>query len=380
MLKDIRVVIVGGLHHNTLGVVRSLGKKGLKKNNIIVILIGEKISRSNFIMASRYLSKSNVHIIETNDDILKQLYKIAIDEKQVIICCSDGAAEVVMSNYEDLKKWFFLPRMNADVRDFMSKEVQDCFAKKCGLNIPDGAIICKNDIFEWDDFPCITKPIKSVHGAGKSDIRISYNKKELEIALNDTVSDTVQIQKFIEKDMEYQLIGCSIDDGSTIIIPGYTKIIRQPSNTNTGYLKYSSIQDFKYDKEAVHRYIKGIGYNGLFSIEFIRGKDGIDYFLEMNMRNDGNAYCVYSAGVNLPYIWSYFQVYNEVPKCEYTFTKPVYFIPDLLDLKRGISEVGFFGWCKEFVQAKSHAVFDLTDIGPFVLQSVSFAKWFFCHQ
>ncbi len=49
----------------------------------------------------------------------------------------------------------------------------------------------------------------------------------------------MQIQEYIEKKMEFQLIGCSLEKGEKIIIPGFTQIIRQPDNTNTGYLRYS---------------------------------------------------------------------------------------------------------------------------------------------
>ena len=55
--------------------------------------------------------------------------------------------------------------------------------------------------------------------------------------------------------------------------------------------------------EKVEKFIREIGYKGLFSVEFIRDAVGNDYFLEINMRNDGNAYCVQCAGVNLPNIW-----------------------------------------------------------------------------
>ena len=38
-------------------------------------------------------------------------------------------------------------------------------------------------------------------------------------------------------------------------------------------------------------------------MEFLRGKDGKDYFMEINFRNDGNSICVTASGMNLPYIW-----------------------------------------------------------------------------
>ena len=51
--------------------------------------------------------------------------------------------------------------------------------------------------------------------------------------------------------MELQLIGCSLNAGEKIIIPGFTKLIRQPKNTNTGYLLYSPIDQLDFDREAV---------------------------------------------------------------------------------------------------------------------------------
>lgn len=138
--------------------------------------------------------------------------------------------------------------------------------------------------------------------------------------------------------MEFQLIGCSLDGGETIIIPGYTRILRQPRNTNTGYLEYSPIEGLDYDSEAVHEFIRKIGYSGLFSVEFIRDENNKDYFLEINMRNDGNAYCVKSAGVNLPFIWCYYSVFGQLPNLPMTFSNSIRFIPDFNDLKVALSQ------------------------------------------
>ena len=46
---EISAVIVGGLHHNTLGVIRSLGEEGIPKSNIRVLIVEEKYSNSNFL-------------------------------------------------------------------------------------------------------------------------------------------------------------------------------------------------------------------------------------------------------------------------------------------------------------------------------------------
>ena len=83
------------------------------------------------------------------------------------------------------------------------------------------------------------------------------------------------------------------------------------------------------------------------------------------MRNDGNAYCVESAGVNLPYIGVYYQTYGKMPDVPTTFTEPVYFIPDLNDLKLAFKQIGPFKWLKQFREAQSHSIYNKQDMGPF---------------
>lgn len=38
-------------------------------------------------------------------------------------------------------------------------------------------------------------------------------------------AETIQLQEYIEKEFEFQLIGCSLDAGDIVLIPGYTQII-----------------------------------------------------------------------------------------------------------------------------------------------------------
>lgn len=51
----IESVIIGGLHQNTLGVVRSLGETG--QVSIKVLLVGKGIKKNNIISKSRYVKK-----------------------------------------------------------------------------------------------------------------------------------------------------------------------------------------------------------------------------------------------------------------------------------------------------------------------------------
>lgn len=371
----IHVAVIGGDHHNTLGVVRSLGEQGINKKNIQVLLIGEHIADNNIVSASKYVLKQNVSHDESYDKVAGWLTKLAEDgKKRVVVCCSDGASEAVISNKQELSDSFFLPSSKIDISQLMEKNVQDEIAISCGLHVPKSTVVIQGNDLPWNSFPCITKPLKSVIGAGKYDICIASSYNELKSKLEKIKAEKIQIQEFISKKMEFQLIGYSLNGGKKIIIPGYTRILRQLCNTNTGYLEYSPIEGFDYDSEAVNEFIRKIGYSGLFSIEFIRNENNRDYFLEINMRNDGNAYCVKSAGVNLPFIWCYYSMFGQLPDLPLSFSNSIRFIPDFNDLKVTLSQKCAQKWMIDFVKAESHSIFNLKDIGPFLVEVVNQIK------
>lgn len=288
------------------------------------------------------ISNKKINYCNEYDQIVNVLVKLSKDnKKRVVICCSDGTAETVIANKEKLEDKYYIPNTNFNITELMKKDVQTSVAKEAGINVPKSLVINIHDDFKWSKYPCITKPIKSVLGAGKADIKISKNANELHKALNETNAECLQIQEYVTKKMEFQIIGCSINSGEKIIVPGYTRIVRQPKNTNTGYLEYIPIEKLNnFDMSAVEKFIKKIGYSGLFSVEFIRDINDIDYFLEINMRNDGNAYCVTCAGINLPYIWCYYGTYNKLPEANLNFKENLWFIPDFEDMRIGIKQCG----------------------------------------
>ncbi len=372
-MEKINAVVIGGLHHNTLGVIRSLGETS--ECDIQVLLLGDNLSSSNFISKSKYVKQEKMDSVPTSDKIVPWLLTQAKDGlHRVIVCCSDEVAEVVINNYDLLKGHYWLPSSIMPITKLMDKEEQSLLAQACGLRVPVGIVVNKSEPFDWNEYPCIIKPIKSAVGAGKNDIKICANKDELFKSLDSIKAEIIQVQKYVHKKMEFQLIGCSLNAGKEIVIPGYTNILRQPPNTNTGYLIYSPIEQFSYDREAVFRFIREIGYSGLFSVEFIRDDNDTDYFLEINMRNDGNGYCVFSAGVNLPFIWCYYQIHKELPNISLSFEKPVYFIPDFVDVQLGIREKGIWGWFIEFLKAESHAVYNTKDMKPFWHQAKLYVR------
>lgn len=60
----------------------------------------------------------------------------------------------------------------------------------------------------------------------------------------------------------------------------------------------------KYFQNILNKMFKEIGYEGIFSAEFMIDKDGKYWFLEINLRNSGWSYASTKLGMNLPLLWA----------------------------------------------------------------------------
>ncbi len=254
------VVVIGGNHHNTLSILRSLGEKGIK--SLLIVL--SPYDPKPFVGYSKYIQKK---IVVTNiNEISSAMYSLhTTAEKAIVIACNDCISSYLDMNHNNLSKDFVLPGSKDEgmITHFMDKGAMAQLAVKSGLNIPKSIIISTaNPEFESITYPCISKPLVSKNGS-KSDIVICEDESALRKYLNHCRCDKIIIQEYISKDIEFQLIGCSIKEGDKIIIPGVSIILRQPMNGNTGFLRYFPIKEFTYDKSSCFEFIRSTGYSGL---------------------------------------------------------------------------------------------------------------------
>ncbi|WP_417620211.1 ATP-grasp domain-containing protein [Oceanihabitans sediminis] len=360
-----KVVVIGGNHQNPLGVIVSLGRKGIKP---YVIVLSDL--KKSFVLKSKYIERG--WICSKNEEVIKCLLQNFTDasNKAVMITCSDDTASLIDNNLNILKDYFFLPNagIQRKITSWMNKEVMSREARLSGLMVPATWVLRKGESIQEVKYPCITKSMTSLK-IGKGDFRLCNDASELKMFLEtQKKSQDIQVQKFVDKDFEFQFIGCSLKAGQEIIIPGMTHIDITHSFNNLVFLKYVQIESSLNELlEKCHNYIKKIGYSGLFSLEFIRGKDGKNYFLEMNFRNDGNAFCVTSSGINLPYIWYLFNVGgNYKVEIEQSSIKQVYSVPEdsyFLSMVNG--EVSYREWKNNMKKVNSYITYFKEDRRPF---------------
>lgn len=282
-----RAIVLGGDHHNALGVIRALGRMKVPVDLYLLAASDEK----PYITSSKYISKT--YRFETPDQVGDALEEFsASGEKAVLLCCHDALSEMLDRRQTEFEGKFLFPHSTfSSVTSLQDKRKMGELAQKCGMAVPQSS----------SEFPLILKPANSIHGK-KDDILICSGKEQYDEYFKTHSKEETLVQKYIDKTLEFQLIGCVTADGD-ILIPGYSTILRPCKGSNTSFLKYSALPDSFCDIEACRKFLAATGFRGLFSMEFLRDSDGRDYFMEINFRNDGNAICVTDSGINLPYIW-----------------------------------------------------------------------------
>ncbi len=304
-----QVIVVGNNHHNTLGLVRSLGRGGM---DVTCIIVDDGIKHS-FVEKSLYIQRFK--LVSSYEELLACLLSDWCSSPAPVFTTSDGIAEFLDSNYDLLSRRLILGncgKRQGNLSYWMNKDKMLSKAAECGIRIPYSVhlTIDANKIILPPDikYPCLVKPQKSSK-ASKDNFRICHSSNELQNALYEITNDCsdVLIQEYIERDYEFLIMGMRSASTKRIILPGGLHKLRTCKNTNNlgifAYAYTTGKMDSSINAVALERFLEAIDYDGIFSMEFmVKGEEA--YFLEINLRNDGTQFCFEGAGVNLPLLWA----------------------------------------------------------------------------
>lgn len=359
-----KIIIIGEEHHNTLGVLRSIGEIGIQSHLIITQ------SPKPFVIHSKYID--TLYRIENESQLSTTLLSHFGNEefKPIVICCDDKSIATIDNNYNKLSNLFILPnagKVQSNINRLMSKAEQQRFANQVGLSIPKTWTIYGNNSIPSDIiYPCIVKTNTSISGS-KTDIKVCYSADEL--LANTRREVEYLIQEYIEKEFELNVVACAYNNGQNLIIPGVIHKIREYP-AKKGSSSFSVLRDcsqYPYlPVDKIKKMMSLIEYDGLFSIEFIC-KDNKCYFLEINFRNDGNGYIPTSAGVNLPYLWCCSRLSLPIP--HYEPQTPHYFMADVRDIFHVVKDksLSFKQWRNDFKRTNCFLLYNRKDKMPFIV-------------
>lgn len=374
-----KAIVIGHDCVNVLGLVQSLGREGVDVTAILECEKSELIRHSNY-------AKEIIAVCNFEEAVEVLLTRFAGEEKIPVFPAGDGVALTLAQNYKRLEKHFLIEHLTGayTMEQLMSKDLQIKLAVKHKFNVPYSMCFSKPFFVpESMVYPCIVKPLVSCLG-DKRDILIAQNTEELKDILENRVcfSESVIIQQFIDKDYEYDMMGCAYKNGE-VYIPLSDRMVkfnRQLQDTSTVSYIEPLDAEIAVEVEKIKTLMNDIGYVGLFSVEFMHNKkDGLIYFTEVNFRNDGeNAFIVHE-GVNLPFL--HFQDLLDQPKKLFTpTTKSKKYIWEGVHfsnfIKKGIS---FREWLSDLKGVDGFLYYFKDDKAPFFYQFVNkiFRKFHF---
>ena len=302
-----KYIVFGDEHYNPLGVVRSLGEAGIRP------ILFVKKSKFKIVSASKYIFK--VFYINSLDEgyeiLLKHYGNCTL--KPVLIPCDDQTVRYFDNKYEDLKDKFLFNNAggNNNITYFLNKIHINSLAEKHGLKVAKTYLIEKGKIPEDIVYPVISKTVTSYSGKWKDDYYICNNEEELKDAYKKIEGTDIFLQQFITKKNELCLDGFCVK-GKTFIAIASTYTYLLPGQYSCR-MRIKNFNNKKLEK-AISSIFEEIGFEGIFSIEFLIGEDNTLYFLEINFRNSTWSYASTKLGMNLPVLWAQGMSRGEIPQ------------------------------------------------------------------
>ena len=297
--KTKKVIILGTSHFNTIGLVQSLGNAGLHVVGVF--------TKCDLLYKSVFIKE--IHLVPDYQAGIEFIAdKLVENHKNVIIPGGDEAALLLEKNKDLLNEHFLFQHCKGDVTIAMAmnKNFQCKIAEQVGFDVPKSFDVEKNGkIPENIPIPCIIKPLMSCIG-DKDDITVANNKTEAINVITNLLESTEKliVQEFIERnDRELNILGVGLTNGECIIPLSIKKERIHPKGR--GSVTVGKVEPLKPELnhivDCIKRFIKTIGYVGLFSIELMcDDKNNKIYFIEANLRNDALNPFIVRGGVNLP--------------------------------------------------------------------------------
>lgn len=375
MLKDHQVIVFGIEHYTALGVVRSLGREGIFPS---LIAVKGKVP---IVSCSKYVSK--VHFVDTVADGYQVLLKEYgccpnLNNLPVVYCSDDKTLGYLDAHYDEIKNKFifFNAYKQGRISEFMDKfNILDC-AKRHGLNVLETKKCRRGEVPEEIEYPIITKSISPNAGGWKADVHICHTEEELRAAYKEIKADTVLIQKFIEKKNELCLDGLAIRHGTELFIPQATTY----NYLITGYYSpYMTSTNFDNPEvfEALHAMFAEIGFDGVFSVEFLIDQDDRLYFSEINFRVSTWCWVSTVFGMNLPVLWGEAMLLGNLPEnAKKLFPDNCTSLVEPIDYGKRVDtgKITPGQWLADFKDANVTYYYDKDDPAPFLLMMENWKK------
>ncbi|MDP6630897.1 MAG: hypothetical protein QGH42_13695 [Kiritimatiellia bacterium] len=299
LLHEPTALVLGCEGLTALGLIRSLGREGIP---VLGVSFGARHPVSGYSTYSKVASWPAYDngiieaLCEGDDDP---------DGRRVLFCATDAAIALVDAHAQSLaRRWRIFRSGRFSMQHLLHKGNMSALAEEAGFDVPPIRSIrrdCDVDLIAAEtQFPCILKPVDSLHG-DKKDFRIIRDQRHMQAALNQALeaNDEVLLQSFVEGE-------------DTTVIEVFA--FRSPSHSDTTHLvtaekvrQYPPVigsSSFIHTtpendlREPIQRFLELTAFEGLVDFEFVRRHDRT-YFIEANFRAGTPIALCQRAGYNL---------------------------------------------------------------------------------
>ena len=371
-------IIFGAGNYNSLGVLHCMASAGVR---VFLLMVGDSrdCSSGNIILYSSFADKRWLHTASSEQEAVDWLIANAgrFPKGTVIYPTGDSAEKELDEHFSQLSPYFIFPGCGEEgaTAKLMDKKLQTSIAAECGLPIIESQYT-ESDAFDIAKvtYPCFVKPLDSTRGS-KGDMRVCETQEQLlEAITNRKTTKSYIVQQYIRNEADLLFLGVAYPDGS-VHLPA---LVRKPGVSPTGEYSFAEVitdvDRYLPEKLKVETFVRCLGYQGPFSIEFGHEK-GQNYFFEINLRNDGTVQYPLNARVNIPFAYyravtgAGFEDFSAVTQTSYNM------IDETRDLRRVLSrEISPLQWFRLMRKAGSYRYYSKGDkslIIPLVRMAVT---------
>jgi len=375
--KDIVTpVLVLSAHTIAMGVVRSLGLKGIP---LYLVSYDKKdmAYKSKYVEECYYLP----HPERNSNDFVNGLIKIGKKIGKAVIFPADDHTLVTLSkNLDVLKSNFIIPTPDwSIIKKIINKDSTYSTAESLDIPIPktlllDNSFAMPVDSLRKFKFPCLLKPAQShtYYEVFRRKMTVVNNLDELKVHFDECKKNNINVtvQEIIVGDICRGLNFNSLFYNGRIK-QGFTAYkIRM---TDDGYgipvvVRTRGMIDelWKYSEKLLDK----IGYEGYSCIEYkFDESDGLYKLLEINGRYNRSPLLAVKSGINFPWI-EYNYLINNKNFEHKGYRKNIYYIDEFKDIQINIKKLlkgkqNIFPFLKPYFTTHVFAIFSIKDTKPF---------------
>lgn len=362
--------IILGTDANAYGLARSFHEEYNIKS--LALGVAQLIETKN----SKIIEVKIYKDLKEKESFLRIMTELAEEYKKeyenlILLSCAEWYTDLIVDNFETLKKYYVLPFMNKNLKkNLENKESFYSLCKKYALDYPETFIITKANYQKLNttfSYPLALKPSSSSEYSkaefdGKEKSYKIRNEKELKEVINkiynSTYNENIIVQDYIPgNDDTMWVMNCYSDQNGKVKMMCLGQCILE-EHTPYGIGNYKAIISDGNEKlyNKIKSFLEDIKYVGFSNFDLKYDYRDKKYKLfEMNIRQGRSSFFTTAAGLNLSKFIVEDYIENKNEKTLYNYNKHLWLATPKQLLKKYIYNKEALNEANELIKQKKYS-------------------------